>query len=497
MLNQRLQQKLLQKLSPQQILLMKLLQIPYVALEQRIKQEIEENPALDELGLSEESDEDNALDSENEFDGDQEEENNDEYDKESEEFSLSDYMDDDDIPSYRLKSQNTSSDDLRKEIPFVSTTSFRDFLHSQLGLRTVTEIQRIIGDNIIGNLDDSGYLQRNLEAMVDDLAFSQNIEVTKDDILEVLKMIQDFDPPGVAARNLQECLLIQLGRKKDRNGSESIDTAKLILDRYFTEFTKKHYEKVIKKAKITEKQLKEAIEEILRLNPKPGNSLGETTRTNFYIIPDFIIRNKDGDLELSLNSRNVPELRLSKTYIEMLESYAKNKKKKNSNARDAFVFIKQKIDAAKWFIDAIKQRQNTLFLTMDAIMRYQEGYFMTGDETMLKPMILKDIAEIVNLDISTISRVANSKYVQTPFGTFLLKSFFSESMQTDSGEEVSTREIKKILTDAIESESKTKPHTDEQLTKVLNEKGYNIARRTVAKYREQLNIPVARLRKEL
>jgi len=494
MLNQRLQQKLLQKLSPQQILLMKLLQIPSIALEQRIKQEIEENPALDDARTAEsevEGSENDTVDRD-----DAEEETYDEYDKEAEEFSLSDYMDEDDIPSYKLNVSNTSKDDEYREIPFVSGTSFQDLLRSQLGLRRLDDKQREIAETIIGNLDDSGYLQRDLDAMVDDLAFSQNIETTKEEITEVLRTIQEFDPPGVGARNLKECLLIQL-RKKQNGESTAIDRAIFILDRYFNEFTKKHYEKILHKAKIDEGQLKEAIDEILKLNPKPGNSLSETTKTNYYIIPDFIVRNNEGVLELTLNSRNVPELRLSKTYMDMLQAYAKNKKKKSSSEKDAFVFIKQKIDSAKWFIDAIKQRQNTLFVTMSAIMEYQQDYFLTGDETKLKPMILKDIAEIVSLDISTISRVANSKYVQTPFGTFLLKSFFSESLQTESGEEVSTREIKKILSDCIDSENKSKPHTDEQLTKILKEKGYNIARRTVAKYREQLHIPVARLRKEL
>ena len=493
MLNQRLQQKLLQKLSPQQILLMKLLQIPSIALEQRIKQEIEENPALDDAANADTEAE--SMDS-NDSPDDGSEEEWDEYDKESEEFSLSDYIDDDDIPSYRLRTSNTSRDDDRKDIPFISGISFQDLLHAQIGLRRLSEKQRIIAETIIGNLDDSGYLQRDLEAMTDDLAFSQNIVVIKEEILEVLKIIQEFDPPGVGARNLQECLLIQL-RKKHNGDNEAIARAIQILERYFNEFTKKHYQKILHKAKITEEELKEAIEEVLKLNPKPGNSLSETTKTNHYIIPDFIINNNEGELELTLNSRNVPELRLSKTYIEMLQAYAENKKKKSSSEKDAFVFIKQKIDSAKWFIDAIKQRQNTLLITMNAILAYQREYLLTGDETKLKPMILKDIAEIVSLDISTISRVANSKYVQTPFGTFLLKSFFSESLQTDSGEEVSTREIKKILSDCIESENKSKPHTDEQLTKLLKEKGYNIARRTVAKYREQLHISVARLRKEL
>lgn len=489
MLNQRLQQKLLQKLSPQQILLMKLLQIPSIALEQRIKQEIEENPALDESTESEEMEE---LSERDDIDAEENLETE-EYDSKDDEFELSDYIDDDDIPSYRLNANNSSSDDEQREVPFVSGTSFQDMLISQLGYRILSEDEYAIANNIIGNLDDSGYLQRDINAMVDDLAFTQNINTTKEEILKLLSIIQKFDPAGVGARSLQECLLIQLERKDEEE--RSIQLATLIISRYFTEFTKKHYEKIIKKANITEEELKEAIAEILKLNPKPGNSLGETTKTNHYILPDFMIFNNNGTLELSLNSRNAPELRLSRTYTDMLQTYSESKKTKQQ--KDAFMFVKQKIDSAKWFIDAIKQRQNTLYVTMHAIMDYQREYFLTGDDTRLRPMILKDIAEVVNLDISTISRVANSKYVQTPFGTFLLKSFFSESMQKDDGEEVSTREIKMILTDCIEVENKSKPFTDEQLTGILKEKGYAIARRTVAKYREQLNIPVARLRKEL
>ena len=492
MLNQRLQQKLLQKLSPQQILLMKLLQIPSVALEQRIKQEIEENPALEEIADGEDFAEETK-----ESDDFQDEDNADpeveEYDSTDDEFDLDDYLDDDDIPSYKLSSGNNSGDDERKDIPFASALSFQDMLLSQLGLRSFSEQEVIIAENIIGNLDDSGYLNRDINAMIDDLAFSQNIQTNKDEILGVLKVIQELDPAGVGARDLQECLLIQLYRKDD--SQEAIKNAILILDHYFTEFTKKHYDKIIKRAKLTEQQLKDAIDEVLKLNPKPGNSMIETTKTNQYIIPDFIVHNNDGDLELTLSSRNTPELRLSRTYVDMMEAYSENKK--NRQKKDAFMFVKQKIDSAKWFMEAIKQRQNTLFMTMNAIMEYQRNYFLSGDETDLRPMILKDIAEKVNLDISTISRVANSKYVQTPFGTFLLKSFFSESMQTEAGEEVSTREIKKILSECIDQESKKKPYTDEQLTEILKERGYNIARRTVAKYREQLNIPVARLRKEL
>lgn len=496
MLNQRLQQKLLQKLSPQQILLMKLLQVPSIALEQRIKQEIEENPALEESSeadelaeMEQDYDEPVELEEKSEEEIEEAEQKN-----EDDEFDLDDYIaDDDDTPDYKLSANNHSADDEQRDIPFVSGISFQELLVSQLGLRDLDENQYEIALHIIGNLDDSGYLGRDLNAMVDDLAFTQNIQTTRDEILAVLKHIQEFDPPGVGARNLQECLLIQLRRKDD--SIPSIRLAIHILERYFNEFTKKHYSKILKKGKITEDELKEAIDEVLKLNPKPGNSLSETSKTNHYILPDFIIFNNNGELELQLNSRNAPELRLNRTYSDMLETYSKSKDKKKH--KEALTFVKQKIDSARWFIDAIRQRQNTLQITMEAIMNYQREYFLTGDDTTLRPMILKDIAEIVHLDISTISRVANSKYVQTPFGTFLLKSFFSESMQNDSGEEVSTREIKKILMDCLEDEDKSKPHTDEQLTIILKEKGYPIARRTVAKYREQLNIPVARLRKEL
>jgi len=383
------------------------------------------------------------------------------------------------------------------EIPFASGKSFHDNLFSQLGLRILDEKQITIAHTIIGNLDDSGYLQREINAMVDDLAFTQNLIATPAEILEVLRIIQQLDPAGVGSRNLKECLLIQMKRKEDEDPLRDLKLPILIIERYFNEFTKKHYDKILKKAKIDDEQLKFAINEILKLNPKPGNSMGETDKTNQYISPDFIITINDGKLELTLNSRNAPELRLSRTYQEMISSYVADKSKKTSQKKEAILFVKRKLDSAKWFIDAIKQRQNTLEITMTAIMNYQKDYFLTGDETNLRPMILKDIADIVHLDISTISRVANSKYVQTAYGTFLLKSFFSEKMQTDSGEEVSTREIKKILQDCVEGENKIKPLTDEQLTKILKEKGYNIARRTVAKYREQLNIAVARLRKEL
>lgn len=496
MLNQRLQQKLLQKLSPQQILLMKLLQIPAIGMEQRLKQEIEENPALetDEIE-NEEQEELETADSDIETDEFGEEIQPEEVNNKEEEFDFDDYLQDDDIPEYRLKTNNYSADNEYKEIPFASGTSFHELLHEQLGLRKLDDHQYKIGLYIIGNIDDSGYLERSTDSIVDDLAFTQNISSDKKEVEEILSIIQEFDPAGVGARNLQECLMIQLKRKSTENSSKTLDFAMRIIGRYFNEFTKKHYQKIMKRAEVSEEQLKEAMDEILTLNPKPGNSLDESSRTNYYIIPDFTILNTNGNLELLLNSWNSPELRVSNTYSGMMNTLSQQKR--NKSQREAYSFIKQKVDSAKWFIEAIRQRQNTLFTTMNAIMEYQYEYFLSGDETKLRPMILKDIAEKVNLDISTISRVANSKYVQTPFGTLLLKSFFSESMQKNDGEEVSTREIKTILKDIIETENKKKPHTDEYLKKLLNEKGYNIARRTVAKYREQLSIPVARLRKEL
>jgi RNA polymerase sigma-54 factor len=505
MLTQKLQQKLLQKLSPQQILLMKLLQIPSMALEQRIKQEIEENPALEDVSESLD-DEFQANESENDS-ADSFGEDEDTYTEDAEpvepvepisnkedEFDIEDYMDDDDTPLYKYESNNSSPDDEQHETPFISGITFHELLIQQLGMKFLDERTYQIALHMIGNLDDSGYLNRELDSMVDDLAFLQNIETSKEELSKILKIIQEFDPAGVGARTLKECLLLQLKRKTQK---ESVQNAILLLERYFDEFTKKHYDKIVKKSRLTEQMLKEAVDEVLKLNPKPGNSVSESDKSNFYIIPDFIIFNSDGVLELSLNSRNTPELRVNRAYADMLETYSESKGKRSNQQKEAVLFVKQKIDSARWFIDALQQRQNTLYVTMKAIMEFQREYFLSGDETKLRPMILKDIAEIVSLDISTISRVANSKYVQTAFGTFLLKSFFSESLQNDSGEEVSTREIKKILSDCVEAENKSKPVTDEELMKILKTKGYNIARRTIAKYREQLNIPVARLRKEL
>lgn len=486
MLKQKLQQKLLQKLSPQQIQMIKLLEIPTIQLEQRIKKELEENPLLEEG-----SEEETAL-----KEAEQTEDDAGDGEENAEEFSLEDYLNEEDIPVYRLNPKNYSKDEKREEIPFSVGSSFHEYLENQLGLRELSEKQEILALYLIGNIDDDGYLRRKLEAIVDDLAFTQNVHTTEEELHEVLKIIQDFDPVGVGARDLQECLLLQMEMKNMNN--PEIVLAKKILKYYFQEFTKKHYEKIIIRLNIKEEELKAAVEEILKLNPKPGSSYNDPQNKNFQqIVPDFILENSDGELQLSLNARNVPELRISQTYSDMIETYTVSKDKQTREQKDAITFVKQKLDSAKWFIEAIRQRQNTLMLTMEAIINYQKEYFREGDEKRLKPMILKDIADITNLDISTISRVANSKYIQTHFGIFPLKYFFSEGLQTDAGEEVSTREIKKILEECIEKEEKRKPLTDEKLADILKEKGYHIARRTVAKYREQLDIPVARLRKEL
>lgn len=481
-LRQHLAQKLEQRLSPQQIQLMKLLQVPTMELDQRIKQELEENPALEE-GKDEPLDEFESQDDDfNESDED--------YDND---FELSDYFDDD-TPDYKTQVNNTSKDEEERAIPLSVESSFQEKLTEQLHLLYLDDTQFIIADTIIGNLDESGYLNRDIEAIVDDLAFSANIIVTPEEVETVLKLVQELDPAGIGARDLRECLLLQIERKQE--GNITLYTAKKILQDHFEEFTKKHYDKIQKKLEIENEDLKQAIDAIIKLNPKPGGSMKEGAKSQQQVIPDFIINDLEGRLELSLNSRNAPELKVSKEYEHLLRSYSEGAKTSKSD-REAVSFVKAKLDGAKWFIDAIKQRQHTLLSTMEAIMNYQLDFFLSGDDTKLKPMILKDIAEKVALDISTVSRVANSKYVQTNYGVYSLKYFFSESLSTDSGEEVSTREVKKILSDAIEAENKAKPLTDEHLAKLLNDKGYNIARRTIAKYREQLNIPVARLRKEL
>lgn len=481
-LKQSLSQKLEQKLSPQQIQLMKLLQVPTMELDQRIKQELEVNPALEEG--KEEQEEEFA-----------EEQDYDEGNEENErDIDIDEYLSDDEIPSYKLNISNKGKDDEEKSIPLSSGKSFHEHLVGQLNLLNLTEEEKIIAVYLIGSLDDAGYLSRDIEAIVDDLAFSQNFMTTEEKVEEVLEQVQRLDPPGVGGRDLKECLIIQMKRRQ--NGDITRYTALKVLEDHFEEFTKKHYQKIIQKLEISEEDLKDAINEIIRLNPKPGGTHKGNSKPVEQVIPDFEIREEDGELKLTLNGRNAPALKISPGYKNMLRSYSEGAKMNRAD-KEALTFVKSKLDAAKWFIDAIQQRQNTLFSTMHAIMDYQEEYFLTGDETNLKPMILKDIADIVNLDISTISRVANSKFVQTQYGTFSLKYFFSEALSTDSGEEVSSREVKQILLDTVEAENKRKPMTDEKLAEILQEKGYNIARRTIAKYREQLNIPVARLRKEL
>lgn len=486
MLNQRLSQKLLQKLSPQQIQLMKLLQVPTAELEQRIKEELEVNPALDE-GSSEDERDENAQE-------DTPAEEKDEREEREDDLDLSDYYDEDEIASYKLKSDNYADPDEDRTIPVAVESSFNEHLETQVGMLDLNEDQTRIAYQIIGSIDDDGYLRRELDAITDDLAFSQNVMAEPEDIEEVLAHVQNFDPPGVGARDLQECLLIQL-RKLKRDDAEVLCAINIIKDQ-FDLFTKKHYEKLERNLNITEDELKAAMDVILKLNPKPGSAYSGGGRSGQYVTPDFFVTNNNGELMLTLNGRNAPELKVSRNFKEMLQTYDQSKKK-TKEQKEAVMFIKQKIDSAKWFIDAIQQRQQTLLGTMQTLMDYQYEFFLTGDETNLKPMILKDIAEKTGLDISTVSRVANSKYVQTEFGTFSLKYFFSESLQTDSGEEVSTREVKSILNDLIGNENKRKPLSDQRLMEYLNDKGYNIARRTVAKYREQLNIPVARLRKEI
>jgi RNA polymerase sigma-54 factor len=487
MLKQSFNLKLQQKLSPQQIQLMKMLQIPTMELEQRIKEEMEINPALEEGGDEVQEEEKQTVEDED-LDDDKDSKDG------EEEFDFSDYIDDDDIPEYKLYTSNHSSDDEERDSPLGAGNSFQELLISQLGLQEVTEKEQMLSEYLIGNLDEAGYLRRELPAIVNDLAFSANISTTVEELEHVLKIIQELDPAGVGARDLKECLLLQIERLEIHD--EDVQLAEVIISKYFDEFTKKHYEKISKKLELEDDELKPAIDIILHLNPKPGNSMMESSRTIQAITPDFNLVVENDELKLSLNGRNAPELRISREYKEMLHHYSKAKTKESKD-KEALMFVKQKIDSAKWFIDAILQRNQTLIFCMQAIVDYQKEFFLSGDETKLKPMILKDIADLVHMDISTISRVANSKYIQTPYGTYLLKYFFSESLSTDEGEEVSSREVKKILKDAIEAEEKRKPLTDEKLAKLLNSKGYNIARRTIAKYREQLGMPVARLRKEL
>ena len=488
MLRQSLQQKQLQRLSPQQIQLMKLLQVPTVELESRIKQELEANPALEEGAEEEEKDE--LLDPQ---------ESDDDREEALEEFDFDEYLDDE-TPDYKTSVRNHGADIDDKDIPIGAGKSFRELLISQFSFHKLDEHSRMLGEHLIGQIDDDGYLRRDLESIVNDLAFTQNIMVERSDLEVTLRIIQSLDPPGVGAVNLQECLTIQLERKLSSSTDESrvvlMGLALRILKNQFIAFTKKHYSQITQKLVIDEEQLKRVLDEITCLNPKPGNAGGESSRTVQHIVPDFIMKIREDEVVVSLNQRNAPELRISPAYKEMMDTYSSGAKTSKAT-KEALSFVKQKVDAAKWFVDAIRQRQLTLIKTINAIVTYQEAYFLSGDETDIKPMILKDIAERIDMDISTVSRVANSKYVQTPYGTFLLKTFFSESLSTDSGEEASSREVKRILQDAISDEDKRKPLTDEKLGKILNDKGYHIARRTVAKYREQLGIPVARLRKEL
>lgn len=496
MLKQSQQQRLLQKLSPQQIQLMKLLQIPTVNLEERIKQELEENPAL-ELGDEEPKEDDPDFDDENEDaaeDADPAEEDVELTDDNSEQIDLDDFLRGEDDGNYSYN-EGVYNDEEPKTTPIRVESTFHDSLLDQLSMLNLDEQQIRVAEQIIGSIDEDGYLRREPTALVDDLAFGQNVYTSVEEVLSLIKKIQlVFDPPGVCAWTLQECLLLQLQRMQPQ--SSDVLHATTILDKHFNEFTKKHYDKIQRHLGLDEEEFRNVIHLIIRLNPKPGSAYEHTNKAENYIIPDFFVENSNGKLLLSLNSRNAPELRVSEGYREMMQAYERGDKK-NKRQREAVLFIKQKLDAAKWFIDAIKQRQHTLLHTMQAIIDIQKEFFMNGDETSLKPMILKDVAAITKLDISTVSRVANSKFVQTEFGTYKLKYFFSEGLSTDSGDEVSTREVKSILAQIIGSENKRKPHSDEKLTEMLTERGYNIARRTVAKYREQLNIPVARLRKEL
>ena len=487
MLKQQLNFKLSQKLSPQQIQLMKLIQLPTQAFEQRISQEIEENPALE--GGKDETDE---------FD---DEFSNEDYDSELDdgnevietEINIDEYLSDDETPNYKLTANNYSPDDEDKQIPYASGTSFNQYLLQQLNTYRFNEEEKEIARFLVGSVDEGGYIRRDIIDIVDDLAFTQNIFTSEEKVLETIKIVQDLDPAGVGARNLQECLLIQLKRK---NITEAVSLATQLIDESFEQFSKKHYKKLLAKYSISEEQLRNAIHEIEGLNPRPGGSYASNTKIVEHVVPDFAINIVDGELQLTLNGRNAPDLHVSRDYSEMLKGF-KVAKQKTKSQKDAVMFIKQKLDAAKWFIDAIKQRQQTLFITMNAIMHHQKEYFLTGDEQKLKPMILKNIADEINMDVSTVSRVANSKYVDTPYGTKLIKEFFSESMKNDQGEDVSTKEIKSILEGIILEEDKKKPLTDDKLAAILKSKGYPIARRTIAKYREQLDVPVARLRKKI
>ena len=480
-----LSQTLSQKLSPQQIQFIKLLQVPTAELDARIEEELEINPALEE-GKEKEQEQTQEDEYEDSYEDD--------LGRDDHELNLDDYLDDE-YSGYKMQGDgNYNSDEDDREIPISSQASLHEQLISQLNFLKLDERQKIIGQQLIGSIENDGYIRRDLEAIINALAFGQNIETDLDELEEILRKIQTFDPAGIAARNLQECLLIQLERKEHPDDPD-VQHALLIIHDCFDEFTKKHYSKIQKRLDLSEDEIKEAVNLITRLNPKPGGISDGLVRTQ-YIIPDFILTNNSGKLEVSLNSRNAPELRISRSYAEMFDAYDKSDKK-DKKLKETVTFVKQKLDSAKWFIDAIKQRQNTLLRTMEAILKYQYEFFLDGDETNLRPMILKDIAEKIDMDISTVSRVANSKSIQTEFGVYPLKYFFSEGISTDSGDDVSNREVKSVLQGMVDAEDKKKPLSDDKLVKMLNKKGYNIARRTVAKYREQLQIPVARLRKEL
>lgn len=488
MLKQNLQLKLSQKLSPQQIQLMKLIQLPTQAFEQRLKEEMVENPAL-ETGKEDEYQND-EYEQADDFDYD------DDYDNEhidADEINIDEYLSNDETPDYKLQANNYSDDDDDREMPFAASVSFHQSLIDQLNTFILSDQEREIAEFLVGSIDDMGYIRRSIPDIVDDMAFTQGIYTDEKTVERILHIIHELEPAGVGARDLQECLLLQL---KHKTPTSAIELAIDILENQFEAFTKKHYDKLLQKYDISQEQLRNAIDEIEKLNPKPGGAYESNAKPIEHVVPDFSIRIVDGELELSLNGRNAPELHVSKDYQEMLQSY-KDSRDKSSQQKDAVQFIKQKLDSAKWFIDAIRQRQETLYVTMNAIMHYQQEYFLDGDEAKLKPMILKDIADMVGLDISTVSRVANSKYVETPYGTKLIKDFFSEAMKNDQGEDVSTIEIKKILQTVIEEEDKRKPLPDDKLADILKDKGYPIARRTIAKYREQLDIPVARMRKKI
>ena len=488
MLKQSLQFKLSQKLSPQQIQLMKLIQLPTQAFEQRLQEELVENPALE-----------NGKEERSEYDEYDDVSNSDDYDDyegeriEAEDINIDDYLSNDETPDYKYQTNNYSDDDEDNSMPFIAGVTFHQDLLNQLNTFILTDEERDIAEFLVGSIDDMGYIRRSIQDIVDDLAFTQGIYTDEKTVTRILGIVQELEPSGVAARDLQECLLLQL---KHKTPTDSIELAIDVIENQFDAFTKKHYEKLLLKYEISKDQLRKVIDEIEKLNPKPGGAYDGNQKPIEHVVPDFTIRIVDGELELHLNGRNTPELHVSKDYQEMLQSYKVSSEKSNAQ-KDAVQFIKQKLDSAKWFIDAIRQRQETLYVTMNAIMHYQEEYFLDGDETKLKPMILKDIADLIGLDISTVSRVANSKYVETPYGTKLIKEFFSEAMKNDQGEDVSTIEIKKILEVVISEEDKKKPLPDDKLAEMLKERGYPIARRTVAKYREQLDIPVARLRKEI